>query len=85
VPTTDEVATLMVGDDSKAIDRRDVVVAQQANPFQRISVLHVGYMVLHYSLLFPYGEDGWHLNIPLNSVVVQDADANLNENHAEES
>jgi hypothetical protein len=27
VPTTDEVATLMVGDGSKVVDRRDVVVA----------------------------------------------------------
>jgi hypothetical protein len=39
-------------------------------------------MALHYLLLFPYGEDGWHLNIPLNGVV---ADADLDEDHAEES
>jgi hypothetical protein len=38
-------------------------------------------MALHYPLLFPYGEDGWHLNIPLNGVV---ADADLDENHAKE-
>ncbi len=54
----DEVAALMVGDGSEAIDRRDVVLAQQAGPFQHISELHVGYMALHYPLLFPYGEDG---------------------------
>ncbi len=53
-------------------------------PFQRISELHVGYMALHYPLLFPYGEDGWHSNIPLNGVVLQDADANLDEDHVEE-
>jgi len=58
VPTADEVATLMVGDGSEVIDKRDVVLAQQLDPFQRISKLHVGYMALHYSLLFPYGEDG---------------------------
>jgi hypothetical protein len=34
-------------------------------------------MALHYPFLFLYGEDGWHLNIPLNGVVVQDANANL--------
>jgi hypothetical protein len=39
-------------------------------------------MALHYPLLFPYGEDGWHPNIPLNGVV---ADVNLDEDHAEES
>jgi hypothetical protein len=42
-------------------------------------------MVLHYPLLFPYGEDGWHLNIPLNGVIVQGVDADLDEDHAEES
>jgi len=39
-------------------------------------------MVLHYPLLFPYGEDGWHPNIPLNGVV---ADVELDDDHAEES
>jgi hypothetical protein len=42
-------------------------------------------MALHYSLLFPYSEDGWHLNILLNGVVLQDADVDLDEDHAEES
>jgi len=54
----------------------------QAGPFQRISELHVGYMALHYPLLFPYGEDGWHPNIQLNGVI---ADADLDEDHVEES
>jgi mitochondrial fission protein ELM1 len=58
VPTADEVVALMVGDGSEAVDRRDVVLAQQTGLFQRISELHVGYMALHYPLLFPYGEDG---------------------------
>jgi hypothetical protein len=81
VSTADEVVALMVGDGSEAIDRRDVVLAQQAGPFQRISELHVGYMALHYSLLFPYGEDGWHPNILVNAVV---ADADLDEDHVRE-
>ncbi len=41
----------MVGDGSEAVDRRDVVLVQ-VGPFQRISELHVGYMALHYPLLF---------------------------------
>jgi hypothetical protein len=48
----------MVGDGSEAVDRHDVVLTQQVGPFQHISELHVGYMALHYPLLFPYGEDG---------------------------
>jgi hypothetical protein len=84
VPTVDEVATLMVGDGFKAVDRHDVVVAQQVRPFRHIFKLHVGYMALHYPLLFPYDEDGWHSNIPLNGVVMQDADADLDEDHVKE-
>ncbi len=72
----------MVGDGSEAVDRRDIVLAQQAGSFQRISELHVGYMALHYPLLFPYGEDGWHPNILVNAVVV---DVDLDEDHARES
>jgi len=82
VPTADEVATLMVGDGSEVVDRRDVALAQQASPFQRIFELHVGYMALHHPLLFPYGEDGWHPNILLNGVV---PNVDLDEKHAEES
>ncbi len=82
MPTNDEVVALMVGDGFEAVDKHDIVVVQQAGSFQCISDLHVGYMVLHYSLLFLYGEDGWHLNIPLHGVVIH---ANLDENHVEES
>ncbi len=82
VPTADEIVALMVGDGSEAIDRRDVILAQQVGPFQRIFELHVGYMALHCPLLFPYGEDGWHPHILLNGVV---ASANLDEDHAGES
>jgi len=78
----DEVVTLMVGDRSEVVDRRDVIIVQQVGPFQRISELHVGYMALHYPLLFPYGEDGWHSNILLNGVVV---DVDLDEDRVEES
>jgi hypothetical protein len=35
-------------------------------------------MAPHYPLLFPYGEDGWHPNIPLNGVVV---DVDLDEDN----
>jgi hypothetical protein len=82
VPTADEVVTLMVGDGSEVVDRRDVILAQQDGPFQRISELHPGYMALHYPLLFPYGEDGWHPNISLNGVI---HDADLDGDHARES
>jgi hypothetical protein len=37
-------------------------------------------MALHYPLIFPYDEDGWHPNISFNGVVV---DVDLDEKHAE--
>jgi hypothetical protein len=70
VSIVDVVVTLMVGDGFEVVHRLDVVVVQQASPFQRIFEPHVGYMVLHYPLLFPHGEDGWHLNILFNGVVL---------------
>jgi len=79
----DEINALMVGDGSEVVDRCDVVITQQVGLSQRISKLHVGYMVLHYPLLFPYGEDGWHPNISFNGVVVQDVDVDLDEDHEE--
>jgi hypothetical protein len=85
VSMANEVVAFMVGDGSEAINMRDVVIAQQVGPFQCISELHVGYMALHYPLLFPYNEDGWHPNIPINGVIMQDADAKLDEDHAEKS
>ncbi len=38
-------------------------------------------MALQYLLLFPYGENGWHLNILFNGVVI---DVDLDEDHAKE-
>jgi len=70
VPMADEVTALMVGDGFKVVNMCDVVIVQQVGSFQRISELHVGYMALHYPLLFPYDEDGWHLNISLDGIVV---------------
>jgi hypothetical protein len=37
VPTTNEVVALIVGDGSEAIDKCDIIVAQQVGLFQHIS------------------------------------------------
>jgi hypothetical protein len=52
VSTANEVFALMVGDGSKAANRCDIIITQQAGPFQRISKLHVGYMALHIRCYF---------------------------------
>jgi len=58
VPTIDEVVALMVRNGFEAVDKCDVIITQQVSSFQHISELHVGYMALHYMLLFLYTKDG---------------------------
>ncbi|GKA50343.1 hypothetical protein Tco_0743416 [Tanacetum coccineum] len=70
LPTASEVAALIPGDGNPT-DSRDVIVEERGNehrrnPVKRISELHPSFMALQYPLLFPYGEDGFHLQIPLN-------------------
>ncbi|XP_021979624.1 uncharacterized protein LOC110875727 [Helianthus annuus] len=64
LPTTSEVAALVVGDIDKAIDHRDIVVETQSGMLQRISELHPLYLAQQYPLLFPYGDDDYRVDIP---------------------
>lgn len=65
-PTADEVAALIIGDFGECDTQRDVIVDHKSNGLQRISELHPSYMAMQYPLLFPYGEDGFHENIPFS-------------------
>ncbi|KAG1809230.1 hypothetical protein EV424DRAFT_1301507, partial [Suillus variegatus] len=67
LPTADEIAVIIPGDGSEEVtDKRDIVLRLQGGQLQRISQLSHAYSTLHYVLLFPSGEEGWHLGIPLN-------------------
>ncbi|KIH43640.1 hypothetical protein ANCDUO_26349, partial [Ancylostoma duodenale] len=59
-PTVDEVAVIMVGDES---DRRDIIIQKRNDSLQRISETHRSYDALQYPILFWEGEDGYHFNI----------------------
>lgn len=63
-PVAEEVAALIVGDFGQCDRQRDIVVDHKRDGLQRISELHPSYMAMQYPLLFPYGEDGFHENIP---------------------
>lgn len=63
-PTCPEVAALIVGDFQESINNRDIVVDYRSSGLQRINDLHPAFMPMQYPLLFPYGEDGFHLGIP---------------------
>jgi hypothetical protein len=65
-PAASDVAAIMVGDGHEIVpSNRDIVLTLRAGTLQRISELHPSYDPLQYVLLFPRGNDGWHLNIPL--------------------
>ena len=65
-PTTNEVAALLVARGTNEGSRRDIILHTIGGQLQRISKTHPAYMALQYPLLFPYGEDGWRINIPHN-------------------
>lgn len=62
LPTANEVA--MIIPDSYTSDYRDIVLRRRMPNGQtklyRINEGHPAYLPLHYVLLFPYGENGWH-------------------------
>ncbi|CAG7906225.1 unnamed protein product [Brassica rapa] len=55
LPSTSEVAGLIVGDMSSTIGVRDIVVQFQSDTLQQIRDDHPLYMSLQYLLLFPHG------------------------------
>ena len=60
-PTTQEIAVILSNDGyGEEVASRDIVLCA----LQHITETHLAYHTLHYVLLFPLGEDGWHLNIP---------------------
>ncbi|CAH1443866.1 unnamed protein product [Lactuca virosa] len=68
LPTASEVAALIVGDIGDAIDNRDIIVTTKSGSLQRINELHPAYLGLQYPLLFPYGDDGYRVDIPHRDV-----------------
>ena len=69
VPTTSEIAAIIVGDNNNPsnVSNRDIILHLHEGGLQHISELHRAYAPLHYVLLFPRGEDGWHPTIPIQN------------------
>jgi len=66
VPISSDVAALMIGDGCDIEpSNRDILLSKHEGGIQKISELHPSYDPLHYVLLFPKGDDGWHTNLPL--------------------
>ncbi|XP_073137503.1 uncharacterized protein [Henckelia pumila] len=66
LPSTSEVAALIVGDFNEALGDRDILIETQSGQLKRINELNPAYLSLQYPILFPYGEDGYREDIPLS-------------------
>ena len=63
-PTAQEIAVILPNDGyGEEVASRDIVLYARKGGLQHITETHRAYDTLHYVLLFPLGEDGWHLNI----------------------
>ena len=69
-PSAAEVAVIIPGEEFEP-GKRDIVVRRRPDPnrpnnrqLQIISNLHPAFEPLHFVLMFPYGQPGWHLGIP---------------------
>jgi hypothetical protein len=81
LPTASEVGIIINKDTSDVNTARDLIIEYRSGRLQHVSELHAGYLALRFPLLFPYGEKGWHPEIPFSDVVQQSC--NDNDNHAE--
>ncbi|XP_057416249.1 uncharacterized protein LOC130710880 [Lotus japonicus] len=68
MPSTDEVAALIVGDIGESDVGRDVVVKMNDGCLSNIHETHTAFIPLHYPLIFPYGEDGFREDIPISEI-----------------
>ena len=63
LPTTSEIAMLIVGDINDLSEDRDIIIQRQSGELQCIHELHPLYLPLQYPLLFATGQDGYTDNI----------------------
>jgi len=63
LPSTDQLAMLVVGDFSLDSFKRDIIIETKSGRLRHISSLHPAYMPLQYPLLFPYGERGFQVGV----------------------
>ena len=65
--TSNEIAVILPGDgDQPTTAGRDIILNRRGGYMEEISDMHPLYPSLHYVLLFPTGQLGWHPHILLN-------------------
>lgn len=61
--THHELAAIIPGDVDTCIDARSVIIREKGGPLMRITEVHPSYVPLHFPLLAPTGQSGWHENL----------------------
>lgn len=64
-PSVNELAVILPGEDTHAMNPRDIILHQREGTLQFIHDHHRAYIPLHYVLLFPFGTSGWTYGLPL--------------------
>ncbi|KIJ47632.1 hypothetical protein M422DRAFT_248636 [Sphaerobolus stellatus SS14] len=64
-PTASEIATILPGQADQQHDGCDIIVHLQGGSLQRISHGSPVHIPLHYTLLYPNGDPGWHWDMQL--------------------
>jgi hypothetical protein len=65
LPTSDDIAVILPQDGSRDGDQQDIILHLKGDGLKRIHEGQAAYAPLHYVLLFPRGELGWHWSIPI--------------------
>ncbi|CAL1357031.1 unnamed protein product [Linum trigynum] len=68
LPTGTDIAGLIPGDFNAEDGDRDIIINHRAEGLQRIVSLNPKFHALQFPVLFPYGEDGFHLGIKCNQI-----------------
>jgi hypothetical protein len=86
VPTCDEVS-LVIPDIAAAETSRPIVLAARNNPRSLfyINAVHPAYLPLHYVLMFPHGDKGWHPNIQLRFIAKADGTERVRDTVSQQS
>ncbi|EMD86726.1 hypothetical protein COCC4DRAFT_143500 [Bipolaris maydis ATCC 48331] len=66
IPTSDEVAAVIPDTAASETCRPIVLEARNSSALFRITATHPTYMPLHYILMFPCGDSGWHPGLTLS-------------------
>ncbi|CAN1271712.1 ATP-dependent DNA helicase PIF1 [Linum perenne] len=64
LPTGSELAGLVPDDFQPDHEERDIIVASRAAGLMRITSMNPKFDAMHFPLLFPHGDDGFHEQIP---------------------